>query len=59
MCEICNNKCIYYPTNYSKILKEYYDENGLLHREAVYLCNYDDHRIMTLDKCENYRRLHE
>ena len=34
------------------------DENGLKHRECVYLCCYDDHRILYFDEdCPNYKSI--
>ncbi len=59
MCKRCNQNCIYYPSTYTELKKEYYDENGVYHREAVYLCNYDDHRITKFEICNNYRSIYE
>ena len=54
---ICDEKCIYYPTYPSSIIDEYIDNFGLKHREAVYLCNFDDHRIEMFCKCKHYKTI--
>ena len=51
---ICNPNCIFYPTSPSSILKFYTDEYGLKHREAVYICGYDDTRIIKYEECPNF-----
>ena len=55
MKHLCNPNCIYFPSSYSYLLKEYNDSNNIKHREAVYLCDYDDHRIREFEICENFR----
>lgn len=55
MKHICNPKCIYYPLNYSDIIKEFINEYGVKEREAVYLCDYDEHRITRFEMCDNYK----
>jgi hypothetical protein len=57
MKHICNQDCIYYPRNYSLLIKEYTTKNGVKKRKAVYLCDYDDHRITKFEKCEYYKTL--
>lgn len=57
MKHICNPDCIYYPSNYSNIIKEFTNEYGLKEREAVYLCGYDEHRILKFDICKNYKTI--
>ena len=51
----CSQKCIYFPTNYSSLVesKEIYD--GIIEREAVYLCQYDNHRIKEFRTCPFYK----
>ena len=53
---ICNTDCIYYPLNPDKIIKEYIDNFGLKHRECIYLCRFDDHRIKKYQVCKNYKK---
>lgn len=54
---ICNTDCIYYPLNPDKIIKEYIDNFGLKHRECIYLCRFDDHRIKKYQVCKNYKKV--
>lgn len=54
----CNPNCVYYPQLPDRTIKEYIDENGLKHKECVYLCCYDDHRILYFDEdCPNYKSI--
>lgn len=55
MKHICSPDCIYYPVDPNEVVKEYIDENGLKHREAIFTCIFDDHRITQFDMCENYK----
>lgn len=55
MKRLCSPYCMYFPNSYSNILKEYNDSNNVKHREAIYLCGYDDHRIRDFEICENFR----
>ena len=59
MNNICNPDCIYYPKYPNKIIKEYINKYGIKEREAEFLCDYDDHRILKFEKCDNYRRINE
>lgn len=54
---ICSRDCIYYPFNPTEILKEYIDEFGLKHRECIYLCGLDEHRITKFKVCKNYKKI--
>ena len=54
---ICDTKCIYYPLEPSDIIKEYTDKFGLKHRECIFLCRFDEHRIVNYKKCKNYKRI--
>lgn len=54
---ICDMNCIYYPLNPTKTVKEYIDKFGLKHRECIYLCGFDDHRIKEFRICKNYKNL--
>lgn len=55
MKHLCSPNCMYFPNSYSNILKEYNDSNNVKHREAIYLCDYDDHRIRDFVICEKFR----
>lgn len=50
----CSPKCIYFPSEPTQVLREYMDKCGIKHREAIYKCNYDGHRITTFSKCPFY-----
>ena len=39
------------------VLKEYIDNFGLKHRECIYLCRFDDHRIKKYQVCKNYKKV--
>lgn len=54
---ICDRECIYFPLNPTKVLKEYVDDFGLKHRECVYLCGFDEHRIEKFCICKNYKKI--
>lgn len=54
---ICDTDCIYYPSYPTEIIKEYIDEFGLKHRECIFLCEFDDHRITKHCKCKNYKSI--
>ena len=55
MKHICNPNCIYYPNEFTEIIKEYIDKNGVKRREAVYICSYDEHRITNWESCDNFK----
>lgn len=55
MKRLCSPYCMYFPNSYSCLLREYKDSNNIEHREAIYLCDYDDHRIREFEICENFR----
>lgn len=57
MKHICEQKCIYYPTMPSEIIKEFVNEYGIKEREAVYLCGYDEHRITEFINCDYYKSI--
>ena len=53
----CDTKCIYYPLEPSEILRIYKDKFGVKHRECIYLCGFDFHRIEKYELCSNYKNL--
>ena len=54
-CHRCDAACKYFPTEASKILDEYFDAYGIKHRESIFLCWYDGHRITEYEDCVNYK----
>ena len=57
--KLCNPKCIYFPTHYSDVLEEWTNEYGIKERRAVFLCDYDDHRIIKWESCKYYKDFKE
>lgn len=53
MCK-CNHNCKNFPPEAKEILREYKDEFGVKHRESVFVCLYDGHRIKSYLDCEHY-----
>ena len=53
----CDPWCIYFPSSPSSVLNSYVDKNGVKHREGVFCCKFDDHRLMGFELCENYKRM--
>lgn len=53
----CSHKCKYFPSEAKKIITEYKDEFGIKHRNSVFLCLYDGHRILSYLDCENYTEI--
>lgn len=51
----CNVNCIYYPRYPLEVKKEYTDSFGLKHRQATYLCGYDEHVIDCFRKCKYFK----
>lgn len=51
----CDATCKYFPTEASKILDEYSDAYGVKHRESIFSCWYDGHRITKYEDCVNYK----
>ena len=54
-CHRCDATCKYFPTEASKILDEYFDAYGIKHRESIFSCWYDGHRITKYEDCVNYK----
>lgn len=54
---ICDRDCIYFPSIPDEVLKEYVDDFGLKHRECIYLCRFDEHRIKDYIICKNYKSI--
>lgn len=53
----CSPECIYFPREPSQVLSEYLDEFGIKRRNSVFLCGFDDHRIIEYIKCENFKSI--
>ena len=51
----CDAASKYFPTEASKILDEYFDAYGIKHRESIFSCWYDGHRITEYEDCVNYK----
>lgn len=54
-CHRCDVTCRYFPAEASKILDEYSDAYGVKHRESIFSCWYDGHRITKYEDCVNYK----
>ena len=54
-CHRCDATCKYFPTEASKNLDEYFVANGIKHRESIFSCWYDGHRITEYEDCVNYK----
>lgn len=54
-CHRCDATCRYFPAEASKILDEYSDAYGVKHRESIFSCWYDGHRITKYEDCVNYK----
>ena len=50
-CHRCDATCKYFPAEASKILDEYFDAYGVKHRESIFSCWYDAHRIVSYEDC--------
>ena len=62
MANICNPKCIFFPTHsYEKSFKDKdykLDKNGVKHNSIKIYCDFDDHLITKWECCKNYREIY-
>lgn len=54
---ICDSYCVYFPQEPTKIITEYVDFGTVKHRKSIYLCNYNDKRIVGYKECKYYKKV--
>lgn len=51
---VCSQRCIYYPANPAYVT-EVREHETHTERNAIFLCQYDDHRIKEFVECPFYK----